>query len=379
MSKDAVPDEPCDPRVEVMGDLKGKVEHVKLLDLDLTDPVLFPQMNIDVFWEMAPDELGGMQFMPKPEFVNLFNSTIMNLRDLPVFGTTGEVARCTKFLISRVHDRSLWLDKRYPIHAEDIHQLTGLSFEGEDVSKGFQGPGKHDKKKGELSLYEKFNTKRGGRTTVIDPILPETVRTGCYIIANKVMRSYYKGECTLDALSVADFCANDVVFNWCSYLLEELLVACEEAQEKGGTFTYGYLLMEFAMFKWKPPMGRASTLPDKGRMAKMFEPWQSRSDSENAAFNTATFSKWYNGLIDATQRLCIPQELLNCNTRNISFSMNRHHTFVWPRHVSKEDFHSRMLPFYLDEEAFDKEVMSWPGVKHNPHKSGMHYILPESC
>jgi hypothetical protein len=60
------------------------------------------------------------------------------------------------------------------------------------------------------------------------------------------------------------------------------------------------------MFKWKPPMGRASMLPDKGHMAKMFEPWQSRSDSENAAFNTTTFSKWYNGLIDATQRLHIP-------------------------------------------------------------------------
>jgi hypothetical protein len=180
----------------------------------------------------------------------------MNLRDLPVFGTTGEIARCTKFLISRVHDRSLWLDKRYPIHAKDIQQLTGLSSQGEDVSKGFQGPGKHGKKKGELSLYEKFNTKRGGCTTVIEPILPETVQTGCYIIANKVMRSYYKGECTLDALSVADFCANGAVFNWCSYLLEELLVACEEAQEKGGTFTYGYLLVAFTMFKWKPPMGR---------------------------------------------------------------------------------------------------------------------------
>jgi hypothetical protein len=50
--------------------------------------------------------------------------------------------------------------------------------------------------------------------------------------------------------------------------------------------------------------------------------------------------------------------------------------FVWPRHVNREDFHSRMLSFYLDEEAFDKEVMSWPGVKRNPCKSGMHYILP---
>jgi hypothetical protein len=58
--KDAVPDEPYELQVEVVGDLKGKVEHVKLLDLDLTEPFLFPQMHIDVFLEMVPDQLGGM-------------------------------------------------------------------------------------------------------------------------------------------------------------------------------------------------------------------------------------------------------------------------------------------------------------------------------
>jgi hypothetical protein len=88
-----------------VGDLKGKVEKFKLSDIDLIDPVLFPQMNIDVFWSITPNELGGMQFMPKPEFINQFNSTIMNLKDLLVFDTTGDVAHCTKFLISRVHDK----------------------------------------------------------------------------------------------------------------------------------------------------------------------------------------------------------------------------------------------------------------------------------
>jgi hypothetical protein len=66
----------------------------------------------------------------KPKFINLFNSTIINLRDLPVFGNTGKVARCTKFLIIRVHNISPWLDRRYPIHTEDIHHLTGLSLKG---------------------------------------------------------------------------------------------------------------------------------------------------------------------------------------------------------------------------------------------------------
>jgi hypothetical protein len=271
------------------------------------------------------------------------------------------------------------LDKLYPIHAQFIHHLTGFSFKGEDVLKGFQGPGKHGKKKGELSLYEKFNTKAGGgHIVVIDPILPEKFMSGLYIIASKVMRSYYKGECTLDELSATKFCANGAMLNWCSYLLEKLPVACEEEHEKGGTFTYGYLLLAFAMYKWNPPTGRASMLLDKGRMAKMFEPWQSRSYSKKANFNITVFSKWYNGLIEATQRLRILQALLNCIMRNISFSMNRHHTFLWPRHVSKEYFNLKMLSLYLDEEAFDKEVMSWPRVKCNPRKSGMHYIIPDA-
>jgi hypothetical protein len=132
-----VPNEPCDPWVEIEGDLKGKVKQVKILDLDLTYQVSFPQMNIEIFWSVAPDDLGGMKFVPKPDSINLFNSTIMNLRDLPIFGTTGEVERCTKFLISRVHSIILWLDKRYPIHTEDIHHLARLSIKGEDVSEGF--------------------------------------------------------------------------------------------------------------------------------------------------------------------------------------------------------------------------------------------------
>jgi hypothetical protein len=190
------------------------------------------------------------------------------------------------------------------------------------------------------------------------------------------MRSYYKGECTLDALSVADFCNQGAVFNWCSFLLEELLKACEEAQEKGGTFTYGYLLVAFVMLKWKSPVDRQLEILDKGCLAKMFEPWQSRPDSENTTLNNATFTKWYNAMIDATQQPCIPQEILHNNMRNIAFSMNQHNTHVWPRHASREHFHTGLLPFYLDEEAFDKEVMSWPGVKCGPRKSrnALHFV-----
>jgi hypothetical protein len=155
----------------------------------------------------------------------------------------------------------------------------------------------------------------------------------CYVITIKVMRSYYKGECTLDSLSVANFCANGAVFNWCSYLLEELLVTCEEVQEKGGTFTYKYILLDFSMLKWRPPMRRQLEPVDKGCLTNIFEPWHAREDSKNMEFNNVAFLKWYNHLIDSTQRMRIPHEILNFHTRNISFSLNRHYTFVFPRHA----------------------------------------------
>jgi hypothetical protein len=92
-------------------------------------------------------------------------------------------------------------------------------------------------------------------------------------------------------------------------------------------------------------------------------------------FNNTMLYKWYNEIIDTTQRLHIPQELLNCNTRNIACIMNRQHMFVWLRYANREDFHSRILSFYLDKESFNKEVMLWLGVKCNPRKLGMHYVF----
>jgi hypothetical protein len=55
----------------------------------------------------------------------------------------------------------LWLDKVYPIHFKDIHKLTSLSMEEKDITQVFQGSGKHDWKKSEISLYEKYGSRRG--------------------------------------------------------------------------------------------------------------------------------------------------------------------------------------------------------------------------
>jgi hypothetical protein len=52
VSKESFPNHPYDPMIEVVVDVKGKSEHTKLLNLGLMNMVLFPQMDIDMFYEM---------------------------------------------------------------------------------------------------------------------------------------------------------------------------------------------------------------------------------------------------------------------------------------------------------------------------------------
>jgi hypothetical protein len=48
-------------------------------------------------------------------------------------------------------------------------------MEGCNVSQGFQGLRKHNQKKGELNLYDKYRTTRRGSRALIEPINDEHV------------------------------------------------------------------------------------------------------------------------------------------------------------------------------------------------------------
>jgi hypothetical protein len=85
---------------------------------------------------------------------------------------------------------------------------------------------KHNKKKEELNLYNKYGTCHEGQGVQIAEINDEQVHMDCYLIAGKVMHKYMKGECTLDTIVVVELRKNDTPMNCCKYLLIELFQAC---------------------------------------------------------------------------------------------------------------------------------------------------------
>ena len=141
-----------------------------------------------MYIENYATEAGRAAARVLPEFRGIQQSTIMNLRNLIVFRITCIAMKCTKFMLSRIQNDSLWLGKEIPIHAEDIHRLTGLLQEGRDVSSAFQTISKRAKKLGDTDYYAKYGTRRGGKGAKIELINSIEIIFACYLIASKTMR-----------------------------------------------------------------------------------------------------------------------------------------------------------------------------------------------
>ena len=147
------------------------------MDANLSDPAEFPHLHWQVFMEHHYMPGSSSNSRMRDEFRGLQQSTLMNLRSLPVFGTTGPVLQCTRFLLSRVQNGSLWLNEEIPIHAADISRLTGLSQTGADVSSAGQTASKRARKSADADLYTKYGTRRGGKGAKIDLINVPEIRS----------------------------------------------------------------------------------------------------------------------------------------------------------------------------------------------------------
>ena len=55
-------------------------------------------------------------------------------------------------------------------------------------------------------------------------------------------------------VSIAMNCAKGYIYNWAAYITKEFLEDARDAQEKGRTFHYSWLLILIALIGWKEPI-----------------------------------------------------------------------------------------------------------------------------
>lgn len=98
----AIVEQQLHSRIHKMESLIGKYDSAALIDADLTDSFEFPVLKHQVYMESYTTEAKQATTRIFPEFRGIQQSSILHLRNLPVFGTIGVAMQCTKFLLSRI-------------------------------------------------------------------------------------------------------------------------------------------------------------------------------------------------------------------------------------------------------------------------------------
>jgi hypothetical protein len=68
---------------------------------------------------------------PKKWIVGLYNTGIMNLLEIPHFGSGKDVNACVKQILELVHGGILWMERPISIDVDLIVDITGLPIDGE--------------------------------------------------------------------------------------------------------------------------------------------------------------------------------------------------------------------------------------------------------
>jgi hypothetical protein len=71
--------------------------------------------------------------------MNLAQSTLLNVMNIPHFGRHQEVNACVKLLLSCYHGDYLWLNCRITVDLMLINQIIGLSMQGPDPQEFYPG------------------------------------------------------------------------------------------------------------------------------------------------------------------------------------------------------------------------------------------------
>jgi hypothetical protein len=72
-------------------------------------------------------------------------------------------------------------------------------------------------------------------------------------MACKLLRKFHKEEAPAGLITIEVHCAKGMMFNWASYLLNQFLLDCYDAQDNGTKFHYSWMIILISLVGWQEP------------------------------------------------------------------------------------------------------------------------------
>lgn len=166
--------------------------------------------------------------------------------------------------------------------------------------------------------------------------------------------------------------------NWCNFLLQELLEACEEIYKRATHLIYGYIVVSLAMWKWCPLEGwELDPITKYQPLTFRYTPKRTSGDPSSKEINVAPFIGWYKKMLEvvkAAER--IPNLLLYDYSSEMWFCMIHDNAWIRLQCIHSQTFHMTRQKFMMIAKVFHTEVGSWLGIAGEV-QGGKHIYLFE--
>jgi hypothetical protein len=143
-----------------------------------------------------------------------------------------EINICVKLLLSCIHGGFLWLDREVSI---DTHLIAcdyriSISRGRPSTIVHRQDAGKILSRKNEGKIW---HIQRSAQTRHHASINDDTIRFVTQVLACKLLRKCCKDQVPAGVIEATEKCIAGVMMNWSTFLMNQFLMDCREAQEKG--------------------------------------------------------------------------------------------------------------------------------------------------
>jgi hypothetical protein len=282
--------------------LNKRVENIKALRLKELDCSSMKEKYLK--WAMKASRKDKNPW--RDEAQNLVKAGLGQILTMPQFaGFEGLKEKAVKILLTRVHDKTLWLNEPIQIDAEVIHRITGLPNKGETVKFVARDSNSWINKLTGKTLTEGRNS-RGLKISCIRSKIHQWTAT---IISVCLTHAGRTSDVMLSTLAtIFDIAEEGTIYNWSDYLASLMNASIVDCQNKSMPFRFASLLIMIAMEKITPvelPVAETSKNPAAWKYASFTVQWQEKWKIDAQPM----FLKWLAEVERACQQPRVSQSL----------------------------------------------------------------------
>lgn len=186
-----------------------------------------------------------------------------------------------------------------------------------------------------------------------------TLRFTVQLLAGRVLRKCRPNEVPAGVVDLTLHAKDGKPYNWCLYLLNQLMDDCRATQERNQFFHYSWLLIIMAFVTWKE-MNHSQFVTAKGEcIGVRYVNLRAHLDLNRQHVSNKVFFTYYQQLCAMiANRPKITKDITNVYKNQVCFMANLHRIYLKPHDVETKDWY--IGSYQMSQMDIEEIIKEWP-------------------